>query len=201
VKRQRALIGSLLVTTLVAVATALWIPLDRRIDSWTSAQADRAFAPHKRFYDETDALRREARSATPDPSLVPRASALLVESERFSTDWNYGNAIHYANLFLGRVALQRGNIVEARTRLLSAARTPGSPQLSDYGPDMTLADELLDRGESAVVLEYFKRCNQFWRNSSRNKLNEWAHSVSAGQRPQFGKRSARSDWRPQPNSG
>jgi hypothetical protein len=97
--------------------------------------------------------------------------------------------VHYANLYLGRVALKQGNIQEAGSFLLLAGKTPGSPQLDDYGPDMTLADELLQRGQSEVVLQYFRECEHFWRGSSKYKLDQWTKDVQGGARPDFGVRS------------
>jgi hypothetical protein len=199
-KRQHVLAAALFVAVLMAVAPAIWERLERGLQSIQHAAATRLFAPYQRFYDETDVFRREARSSAPNASLAPRARKLLADSERFSQDWNYGNAIHYSNVFLGRVALQNGDIQEARKRLLAAGRTPGSPQLDDYGPDMTLADELLERGESAPVLEYFQECQHFWVNASRNRLGEWSRTIRSGKRPDFGKRSGHSTAQSPPNS-
>jgi hypothetical protein len=83
------------------------------------------------------------------------AEDLLKESPNWQKNWNYGNAIQAANVVLGRAALQEGEIDHAKEYLLAAGRTPGSPQLNSFGPDMTLAKDLLKRGEKDVVLEYF----------------------------------------------
>lgn len=61
--------------------------------------------------------------------------------------WNSGNRIHHGNLILGRIALTQGDVAEAKTRLLAAGKTPGSPQLNSFGPNMMLAKELLELGE------------------------------------------------------
>ncbi len=90
------------------------------------------------------------------------ARELLELAERYRADWNYGNAIHKGHLILGRVALRRGDLDAARRELLLAGRTPGSPQLDSFGPNMTLAKELLKAGEKGVVLEYFELCRRFW---------------------------------------
>jgi hypothetical protein len=83
---------------------------------------------------------------------------LLDGVAKYPGDWNVGNAIHKGNILLGRVALRRGDLDEAKSRLLAAGRTPGSPQLDSFGPNMALAEELLQRGEKQVVLEYFDLC-------------------------------------------
>jgi tetratricopeptide (TPR) repeat protein len=102
-----------------------------------------------------------------------------------SDDWNHGNAIHKAHLVLGRVALQRGDVDAAKRELLEAGRTPGSPQLDSFGPNMTLARDLLLKDEKDVVLEYFAQCAKFWEMGDQN-LEEWTASVKAGIVPDFG---------------
>ena len=82
------------------------------------------------------------------------AGELSTEPRKHAGSWNYGNAIHHGHLVLGRLALLDDNVEGAREHLLAAGRTPGSPQLNSFGPDMTLARELLDRGEREAVVAY-----------------------------------------------
>lgn len=96
-----------------------------------------------------------------------------------------GNAVHYGNLVLGRVALERGNIEEAKLYLLASGRTQGSPNLMSFGPNMSLARDLLKRGEREVVLEYFAMCAEFWEHGSAS-LKTWANQITAGDIPEFG---------------
>ncbi|HEY3965087.1 MAG TPA: hypothetical protein VGM05_11100 [Planctomycetaceae bacterium] len=98
---------------------------------------------------------------------------------------NDGNAIHHGNLVLGKVALQNGDLDQARERLIACAGTTGSPQLGSFGPNMSLAKELLERGERDVVLEFFELCAKFWEHGS-DTLMEWTHQVRAGEMPDFG---------------
>jgi hypothetical protein len=113
------------------------------------------------------------------------AKELLDTAKRRGHDWNYGNAIHHGNLILGRVALRRRQLEIAKQYLLEAGRTPGSPQLNSYGPNMTLAKELLDKGEKAVVLEYFELCKIFWVRG-RGCLDHWSQTVQENRMPNFG---------------
>jgi hypothetical protein len=96
-----------------------------------------------------------------------------------------GNAVHHGNLILGRIALQSGDVAQARERLIASARTTGSPQLNSFGPNMSLAKVLLERGERNAVLEYFALCSKFWKHGS-DPLAEWTRQVSAGEMPDFG---------------
>ncbi len=113
------------------------------------------------------------------------AKDLLRESAKNPDDPNYGNALHDANTVLGRVALRQGDIKKAGMLLLEAGRTPGSTQLNSFGPDMTLARELLEKGERDVVLQYFVLCRRFWASGSQ-QLDAWAKTVREGGIPKFG---------------
>ncbi|MGD1151913.1 MAG: RNA polymerase subunit sigma-24 [Syntrophales bacterium] len=113
------------------------------------------------------------------------ASQLLQKAPQYKKDWNYGNAIHKGNLILGRVALASGKLEEAKDYLLKAGKTPGSPQLDSFGPNMTLAKELLEKGERKVVIEYFRECGNFWQ-SGNDKLMNWMAIVNQGGMPNFG---------------
>lgn len=98
---------------------------------------------------------------------------------------NDGNAVHDGNLVLGRVALENGNVEEAKRHLLASGRTQGSPNLISFGPNMSLARDLLKCGERDVVLEYFELCRTFWEHDS-DFLNAWTEQVKAGNIPDFG---------------
>lgn len=103
------------------------------------------------------------------------------------TGWNYGNRVHHGNLVLGRIALRKGNIEEAKSRLIAAGKTPGSPGLNSFGPNMLLAKALLEIGERQVVIEYFKLCSKFWNSDrAKNKLEKWGVLATAGRILDFG---------------
>lgn len=95
-----------------------------------------------------------------------QAEALAMEylelAEQFKSDWNYGNAIHFSHLTIGLIRLREGEVEKAGEHLLAAGKTPGSPQLDSYGPRLTLARELLLRGEKRVVLQYLDMVANFW---------------------------------------
>jgi tetratricopeptide (TPR) repeat protein len=113
------------------------------------------------------------------------ALELLEKAHQYKNNWNYGNAIHKGNLILGRIALTSGKLQEAKDYLLKAGRTPGSPQLNSFGPNMTLAKELLGKGEREVVIEYFQQCASFWK-MRRDRLENWTAIVNKGGMPDFG---------------
>ena len=94
------------------------------------------------------------------------------------------DAVHHAQITLGRIALTEKNLPEARSRLALAGQTAGSPSLKSFGPNMTLAKELLEKGEREAVLKYFEECAAFWKN--KDQLDQWTVLVKAGQMPRFG---------------
>jgi thiol-disulfide isomerase/thioredoxin len=112
------------------------------------------------------------------------ASDLLAAAPKYPNDWNYGNAIHWGNIVLGRVALRDGKVEEARKRLLAAGATKGSPQLNSFGPDFELARELVNKGETAPVLEYLELVRNFWKMEN-GSLDYWAAAIRDGGVPMF----------------
>lgn len=100
-------------------------------------------------------------------------------------DWSYGNVIHDTHMALGRVALRRGDIVAARHELLLAGGTPGSPQLNSFGPNMSLASDLIRAGDRDTVIAYFHECSSFW-ELGRPRLRRWEAMVKLHLPPDFG---------------
>jgi hypothetical protein len=97
-------------------------------------------------------------------------------------DWNAGNLIHYGHLTLGRLALKAEDLDAAGEHLRLAGSTHGSPQLDSFGPHFGLANELLARGRTEVVLEYLELCRRFW-TLGQDALDGWAAEIRAGRRP------------------
>jgi tetratricopeptide (TPR) repeat protein len=99
--------------------------------------------------------------------------------------WWTGDAIHQAYIVLGRLALRKGDVEEAKRALVAAGKTPGSSSLAGPGPNMQLAKDLLDRGETATVVQYLEECRNFW-EGNHGKLAEWIVLIKAGLKPDFG---------------
>jgi hypothetical protein len=138
----------------------------------------------KRFY-ALDAAAKESFVAGKIEDARNYAQELLALTPKYKGDWNYGNAIQDANLVFGRIAVREGNIVAAKTYLLGAGKSPGSPQMNSFGPNMTLAKDLLEKGERDTVLAYFMRCRKFWK-MDYGKLDKWMQEVMDGKTPDFG---------------
>ena len=110
------------------------------------------------------------------------ATELLALAPQFEGDWAHGNAVHWGHVVLGHLALQRGALEEAAAELVRAGRTPGSPQLDSFGPDLTLARELAAREERACVLDYLEGVGRFW-EFGRERLEGWTAELRAGRVP------------------
>ena len=82
-------------------------------------------------------------------------------------DWNYGNLIHDAHIVRGTVLLRRGDLHGAEAELRAAAKSPGSPQLDSFGPDLSLAWDLLTRGRDRAALDYLDGVSGFWAPHAR----------------------------------
>ena len=156
-----------------------------------TATADKAFRRFRVAYDLSKGEEQDSLLASLAKTAL--AAGLNDDAKTFAAKmldddtagWNRGNQIHHGNLILGQIALADGNVEEAKSRLLLAGKTPGSPQLNSFGPNMQLAKELLERNETAVVLEYFELCKKFWK-SPHQKLDDWTKDVKANRIPQFG---------------
>ena len=117
--------------------------------------------------------------------LAQECLALATSAELPEYFHNDGNAIHCSHLVLGRVALREGNLELAKVHLIESAHTIGSPNLVSFGPNMSLAKEVLEKGGREVVLEYLELCGRFWRMGSE-MLAEWAKEIAQGKIPEFG---------------
>ena len=143
-----------------------------------------ASSKQERFYALNDAA-KESFVAGKVEDARKYANELMALLPKYQGDWNYGNAVQDANLVLGRIAVTEGRIDEAKQHLLAAGKSPGSPQMNSFGPNMSLAKDLLEKGERDVVIEYFELCHKFWKSHSA-QLDEWRHDVLAGKIPDFG---------------
>ena len=111
-------------------------------------------------------------------ALVPRLKA----DPRFSS--SVDEVVHHSHLILGRVALRKGDTKTAEANLLEAGRVGGGGTLSSFGPNMTLAKELLEKGNKEPVLQYLELCRKFWAFSKR--MDPWIVEIRRGQVPNFG---------------
>jgi RNA polymerase sigma factor (sigma-70 family) len=179
---QMFFINDLLKTLNISIGT----PQQMAQQNYQRAMHDLAKAKtaEKRFY-ALDAAAKESFVAGNIQAAELYAHDLLMLLPKYQHDWNYGNAIQDANLVLGRLAVRNGKIDEAKKYLIAAGKSPGSPTMDSFGPNMSLANDLLAKGERQTVLEYFQLCRKFWK-LHEEKLDQWSKEVEAGEIPDFG---------------
>lgn len=153
--------------------------LDKAAKELAAASTD-----ENRFY-ALDGAAKESFNAGKMDDAENYAKELLKLAPNFHRNWNYGNAIQDGNLVLGRIAVRDGRIEEAKNYLLEAGKSPGSPQMDSFGPNMGLAKDLLEKGDRDTVLQYFELCRKFWK-MDYGKLDQWSQEVKAGKIPEFG---------------
>ncbi len=95
-----------------------------------------------------------------------------------------GDAIHDGNMVLGMIAMHQGNVEQAKHYLLESGKSKGSPVLGSFGPKMSLAKALLDKGEREAVLEYLADCRKFW-TMGIQRIDDWTAAIKAGRAPAF----------------
>ena len=91
--------------------------------------------------------------------------------------------IHPAHTILGLVAIEMGDVVQAKSQLQASIEGRATSSLTGFGPNMRLAQALLQAGESSAVLAYLRDCQRFW---NRPELSVWISDVQAGREPNFG---------------
>ncbi|WP_406699704.1 hypothetical protein V5E97_12675 [Singulisphaera sp. Ch08] len=99
-----------------------------------------------------------------------------------------GYFIHQGNLLLGRLALGRGDIEEAKRHLMLAITPPDCNPLiliPPSGPNASLAKALLQIGERDCVIQYFQQCAQLWL-TGRDVLARWISDIQNKKMPNFG---------------
>jgi tetratricopeptide (TPR) repeat protein len=175
---------------LALLATVACLPIGDHPTTWDERYAKAtdelkaADSELLRFYALNEAAKAAFEVGKADEA-KQHAQAALALAPKYRGDWNYGNAIHDGHMVLGRVALKSGDVEIAKRELLLAGATPGSPQLDSFGPNMTLAKDLLEQKQSDAVMEYFTLCAKFW-DLERGNLRRWSVLAKAGEMPDFG---------------
>lgn len=108
----------------------------------------------------------------------------LVLADIYKNNWNYGNAVHDGNMVLGLLAISNGDINKGTEYLLKSGKSPGSPQLDSFGPDLDLANELLKLNKKDEVLTYLKDIRLFW-DMDGGLLDKWIDEIDSGEKPEL----------------
>ncbi len=133
-----------------------------------------------RFYALQE-LAETALQAGEDGKARAYAEELLSLSQGLPSYQN-GGGTHEGNRVMGHLALRSGDIEGAKEFLLKAGATAGSPVLNSFGPELSLARDLLAKGERETVIQYLERCRRFWKGTGE-QISEWVAQIRAGGTP------------------
>ena len=136
-----------------------------------------------RFYSLDDKI-MEAYKANDFGKVKELAKENLELAEVYRCNWNFGNAIHNTNRVLGLVSLKSRDVVAAADYLLRAGKSTGSPQLDTFGPELDLANELLQLGKVDAVKSYLKDIKSFW-EMNNGQVDTWLAEIEKGEKPQL----------------
>lgn len=136
-----------------------------------------------RFYSLDDKI-TEAYKANDFDRVKELAKENLELATVYRCNWNFGNAIHDTNRVLGLVSLKSGDIDAAADFLLEAGKSTGSPQLDTFGPELDLANELLQLGKVDAVKSYLKDIKRFW-EMDNGQVDIWLSEIEKGGKPQL----------------
>jgi len=136
-----------------------------------------------RFYALSDLI-KSAYAANDHAAAGTLATEYLELANTYKCNWNYGNAVHDANRYLGLISLKKGDADAALVYLREAGKSTGSPQLDTFGPDLDLANELLKQGKTEAVQAYLKDIKKFWKMDS-GQVAGWLAAIDAGEKPEL----------------
>lgn len=96
---------------------------------------------------------------------------------------NRGKALHKFHTHQGRLLLHDGDIKGAKQQLLLSLDVKPDATMRSFGPNMSLARDLLAEGEQEVVISYLDGCSKFWNDAS---IEQWKAEIDRGEIPNFG---------------
>ncbi|MFL5240791.1 MAG: tetratricopeptide repeat protein [Gemmataceae bacterium] len=110
----------------------------------------------------------------------------VLEAYKVSDYYFAYDLFHKANLVLGKISLERGDVEKAKRLLLMAAEEGALRQGHPLsGPYMKLALRMLELGEKGTVLEYLRKCAKVW-TMPNHELDQWIRIIEEGRIPNFG---------------
>lgn len=140
------------------------------------------------FYSLSERLERAVKSKD-CPKMQSLAGEMLAIAPYYSSNWNYGNAIFDGHMAFASCAVREKKVDSAINHINEAAKTPGSPQLSTFGPpyhDMSVLSELLKEGRKKEVRMFLSNLKRFWDSEfSQDYFDFWEKEIEQNRIPKF----------------
>jgi hypothetical protein len=73
------------------------------------------------------------------------------------------NAYNAAQTILGRIAAAKGDLKEAKTRLIASITMPAGINNAVFQPNMTLAQDIYDAGDRDAVIQFLEASRNVWK--------------------------------------
>jgi hypothetical protein len=73
------------------------------------------------------------------------------------------NAYNAAQTILGRIAAAKGDLKEAKSRLIASVTMPAGINNAVFQPNMTLAQDIYDSGDRDVVIQFLEASRAVWK--------------------------------------
>lgn len=114
------------------------------------------------------------------------ARTLVAEQSGSRLGGHTSDAEEHAAIVEGRLALAAGDTATARARLLDAGSVLASPTQTSFGPNTSLARDLIAAGDTTIVRAYFDTIGRTWpAQSSAEPLRQWRAALDRGEMPDF----------------
>lgn len=119
-------------------------------------------------------------------SVYKRAASYLVKAHALDPG---APELHDINTVAGLIALNSGNVTEAKERLLESVRVCDKNEFAWLACNirafnLLLAEKLLERGEDAAVIQYLSRCQAIWEYETK-RIALWIEAIRNGKEPAF----------------
>jgi tetratricopeptide (TPR) repeat protein len=112
------------------------------------------------------------------------ADATIALAPECREDRHVHDRTHEAHIVRGHVALINGDVGRARSELAIAGEQGRlhAPVLRSFGPDVRLAQRLLEADELDAVRAYLEQCATFWKP---DRIRRWLDAIARGERPRL----------------
>ncbi len=150
--------------------------------SWNPSNKDTTVRLN-RFYSLEDLISAEYKKGNYEAA-IEYINEYLELATHYQGNWNFGNAIHDGYRYLGLIGYSQGDLNRAAEYLVKSSESTGSPQLDTFGPELDLANLLLQEGKTEEVKIYLNGIKRFW-EMDNGVIDNWLEQINNGERPEL----------------